>query len=146
MQRNYPPTPTLPQTNNLKLSAVLVGRIKESEGNQSKNASDPAWVGEQEAAIIHELGEGQSSALLCSVDAPGCSSAVVGRLQYGQSTAALLPLGGSWWGEDGAENGSLQLVNASLSRETPVPWAGSSEGMFCAWAASLLKWHVLKML
>lgn len=48
--------------------------------------------------------------------------------------------------EDGIENGSLQLVNASLSGEMPVSGAGSSGGMFCAWAASLLKWHVLKML
>lgn len=88
----------------------------------------------------HHPGAG-GRAELCSVDAPACSSAVMDRLRYGQSTAALLCLG-----EDGIENGSLQLVNAALSRETPVSGAGCSEGMFCAWAASLFKWHVLKML
>lgn len=89
---------------------------------------------------------GKGRAKLCCVDAPGCSSAVMDRLQYGQSMAALLCLGGSWLGEDGIGNGSLQLVSASLSRETLVSRAGCSEGMFCAWAASLFKCHVLKML
>lgn len=42
---------------------------------------------------------GKGRADLCSVDAPACSSAVMDRLQHGQSKAALLCLGGSWWGE-----------------------------------------------
>lgn len=77
----------------MKLSAVLVGHIKESEDNQSKNASDPAWVGEHEAAIIQEPGGGQSEALLrgCSWLQQSCH----GQAAVRRSTAALLRLGGS---------------------------------------------------